>query len=354
MAYRVLIVDDQKDVSRLLRSALETIEHGLEVIEAPSGEEAILESTRKKVDLLISDFRLPGITGVELMRKFRARNPDVKIILITGVSDTRSLKEINEAKADAYFAKPVPIGDFLDAVERTLGLARTILHTPTPAETPEEPERNTVGDLLITLRKDLDASAVLLLNGGSGQVEAEAGTVPDPNTASSLIAALMGMYNASQKAASMIDRHARPQHLFIHGEKNDGVFLPVGTTHAIFVAGPRLTSTGNLPKTLERLSQAELEILDELEKIGVVIEEEPAVPGGTPAYIEPFTQPENLSREFMQIFDQVGKKSKDANSFWDTAVEKGTTFDQPDKLTYEQAARLGLAPGADDKKDKKE
>ena len=92
MTYRVLIVDDQKDVSRLLRSALETIEHELLVVEAPSGEEAILEATRTKVDLLISDFRLPGITGVELMKKFRVRNPDCKVILITGVSDTWSLK----------------------------------------------------------------------------------------------------------------------------------------------------------------------------------------------------------------------------------------------------------------------
>ena len=53
----------------------------------------------------------------------------------------------------------------------------------------------------------------------------------------------------------------------------------------------------------------------------------------------------------MKIFDQVGKKSTDANSFWDDVVEKGTTYSQPDKLTYEQAARLGLAPGSEDKKE---
>jgi DNA-binding NarL/FixJ family response regulator len=348
MTHRILIVDDQKDVSRLLRSALETIEHGLEVAEAPSGEEAMLEASRKKVDLLISDFRLPGITGVELVKKFRARNPDVKIILITGVSDTRALKEIDEVKADAYFSKPVPMGDFLDAVERTLGLARTILQAPAE-KVPEEPERNNVADLLVTLRKDLDASAVILLN-AQGDVEAEAGTVPDPNTAQALLAALMGMHNAAQKAASMLDRGSRPLHLF-HGEKTDGVFLTLGITHEIFVVGSRLASTGNLPKTLERLSLAELEILDELEKLGVVIEEEPEVPGGTPAYIEPFTQPQDLPLEFMKIFDQVGKKATDANSFWDDAVEKGTTYAQPDKLTYEQAARLGLAPDSDDKKE---
>jgi hypothetical protein len=86
-----------------------------------------------------------------------------------------------------------------------------------------------------------------------------------------------------------------------------------------------------------------------LQKSGVVEEAKPAA--GTPVSEEPYTQPENLSGEFMQIFDQVGKKKDDANSFWDTAVEKGTTFAEPDKLTYDQAARLGLTPDVDDKKE---
>ncbi|RPH57280.1 MAG: response regulator, partial [Chloroflexi bacterium] len=110
MTYRVLIVDDQKEVSRLLRSALETIEQELIVSEAPSGEEAILEASRAKVDLLIADYRLPGITGVELMKKFRARNPNVKVIMVTGVTDPRLAKEVSECGADSFFTKPVSIG----------------------------------------------------------------------------------------------------------------------------------------------------------------------------------------------------------------------------------------------------
>ena len=227
MKYRVLIVDDQRDISRLLRSALETIEQDLDVVEAPSGEEAILEATRTKVDLLISDFRLPGITGVELMKKFRVRNPDCKVILITGVSDTRSLKEINDSKADAYFSKPIPIADFLDGVERTLGLTRTILRSGGTDSIAEEEKHSGVADFLVALRKDLKADAVLLLN-GLGQVEAEAGVLPDPNTRVSLLSALMGMYNAAQKAASLLDRNVTPLHLF-SSEKTDGIFMPPGT-----------------------------------------------------------------------------------------------------------------------------
>jgi DNA-binding NarL/FixJ family response regulator len=346
MANRVLIVDDQRDVSRLLRSALETIEQGLDVAEAPSGEEALLEASRKKVDLLVSDFRLPGMSGVELVRKFRARNPDVKVILITGVSDSKALKDINEVQVDAYFSKPVPMSDFLAAVESSLGLARTIVQTP--AEKPaEEPKPNTLADLLVALRIDLRAIAVILLD-SQGKVEAEAGTLPDPNTSLALMSTLVGMHNAGQKAASLLDHGVDPLHLF-HGEKTDGIFLAIGVTHAIFAVGPGLAEAGNLVNALERLAQSEIEILAELQKIGAVVEVEPEAPGGTPAYVEPFTQPQDLPVDFMKIFDQVGKKEVDANSFWDDIVEKGTTYSQPDKLTYEQAARLGLAPDSDKK-----
>src|SRR5258706_1889687 len=347
MTYRVLIVDDQKDVSRLLRSALETIEHRLEVVEAPSGEEAILEATRSKVDLLISDFRLPGITGVELMKKFRVRNRDVKVMLITGVSDTRSLKEINDSKADAYFAKPVPIADFLDAVERVLGLARTILRSGAPETPAEEQKRNSVADFLVALRKDLKADAALLLN-GLGQVEAEAGALPDSNNRVSLLSSLMGMYNAAQKAASLLDRNVTPLHLF-SGEKIDGIFLPAGTGYGLFLIGKGLADHKNLLSTMEKLSRTRAEILEALKKMDDV--DGSGTSAGVPAAEEPYTQPENLANDFMDIFNQAGKKADDANKFLDSAVEEGTTLAEPDKLTYDQAARLGLTPDEDDKKE---
>ena len=68
----ILLVDDQRDIVRLLHSALQTLGHELDIIDAPSGEEALLEASRRKIDLLVADYRLPGISGVELMRKIAA------------------------------------------------------------------------------------------------------------------------------------------------------------------------------------------------------------------------------------------------------------------------------------------
>jgi two-component system response regulator (stage 0 sporulation protein F) len=350
MANHVLIVDDQKDISRLLRSALETIEQGLVVSEAPSGEEATLVASRTKVDLLITDFRLPGITGVELMKKIRARNPDVKVIMVTGVSDSKLLREVEESGADAFFPKPISIADFLDAVERCLGMARTIVHPSDTkvAPTPQVEEHKGLSDLLINVRKDLSAESVMLLN-GMGHVEAEAGQLPDPTVAVSLISSLMTMYSAAQKVASLIDHTENHLHLF-DSDNTDGIFLPVGPAHALLLVGKGLADAKTLAAKLDLLFTARIEILHALQSIGVEVVAaapepiETVKPAQRSAIDEPFTRPEDLPREFMDIFSQIGKKAVDANAFWDTAVEQGTTFAEPDKLTYEQASRLGLTP----------
>ena len=160
----------------------------------------------------------------------------------------------------------------------------------------------------------------------------------------------MGMHNAGQKAAGLLDRSANPVYLF-KGEKMDGIFLSVSSTHGLFLVGKDLAEPGNLAANMQRLSSVGSHILEALQKSGAVETGDPADPAGLAAAEEPYTQPENLSNDFMQIFDQVGKKATDANNFWDSAIEKGTTFAEPDKLTYEQAARLGLTPDASDKKE---
>src|SRR4030095_1577901 len=122
----ILLVDDQRDIVRLLHSTLQTLGHQLDIVDAPSGEEALLEASRRKVDLLVSDYLLPGISGVELMRKVKVRNPELKVIFISGMTDRKARDKMWPAGAVAISEKPIPLADFLDAVERGLGLVRTI------------------------------------------------------------------------------------------------------------------------------------------------------------------------------------------------------------------------------------
>ena len=65
------------------------------------------------------DYRLPGINGIELIHKIRARHAQVKVIIISGMLDRRSREEMLNAGAVAVFNKPISLADFLDAVERS-------------------------------------------------------------------------------------------------------------------------------------------------------------------------------------------------------------------------------------------
>ena len=343
MPNRILIVDDQREVSRLLRSALETIELGVSVSEAPSGEEALLEAARVQGDLLVVDYRLPGMSGLELMKKMRARYPELKIIIISGVSEPKTRREIEAAEADAFFTKPVPMADFLDAVERLLGLARTILQAPKEHEQVEE---TCLADLLVGLRNSLKADAVFLLD-SLGHVQAETGHLPDENHRASLISSLMGMHNAAQKIASLLTKNKYHLHLF-DCEDHDLVFIPLGYSHVLWVIGKNLADLKDISQTIDALYASQSQILGFLEEIGAAepaIEPEPE-PAGVPAYLESVTIP----MEFDDLLQKASSANVDANAFWDQAIEEGPKYTEPDKLTYEQALQLGLAPKEKDEK----
>ena len=197
MKYGILLVDDQRDILRLLHSTLDTLNNSdLQIFEAPSGEEALLEASRQQIDLLVSDYKLPGMSGIELMHKVRARHPEVKVILVSGMTDRKAHDEMLNAGAMALFDKPIPLADFLDVVERSLGLVRTIF-LPNPAPR-EAAKRARVSDLLANFRQDINAHAVFLLN-ERGMVLARTGALYDSSMEVSLLSALIAIFNAGLK-----------------------------------------------------------------------------------------------------------------------------------------------------------
>jgi CheY-like chemotaxis protein len=336
--HRILIVEDQREVSRLLRSTLETLEVELEVVEIPSGEEAILYSSRNRVDLLVSDYRLPGMSGIELMRKVQKNHPQAKIILVTGQADPRIRKEVAEAGADAFFIKPVPMADFLDAVERHLGLVETIL-PPEPIAFVDTEIQRDLPDLLAGLRQELAASAVLLLN-DTGQILARAGDLPDSDNEAALISSLLSIYSAGQKVARLIGQKIASNRYFFDGAKYDLVFVPVGLTHAMLVIGKGIAAGDQGLKTVDIFSAARKNIEQVLGETAK----------GTLATPEPLTTPvegvEQTMEEMAPLFKDAKKKLKPAevNEFWNNAADKHQALSNPDMLSYDQAKQLGLAP----------
>jgi len=350
----VLLVDDQRDIVRLLHSTLQTLGHELDIVDAPSGEEALLEASRRKVDLLVADYLLPGISGVELMRKIKVRNPDMRVIFISGMTERKARNEMLDAGAVAIFDKPIPLADFLDAVERSLGLVRTIF----PMETGKEAEehRQNLSELLGGFRQKIKADAVFLIN-DRGRVLARAGDLYDSSMEVSLLAALMGIYSAAFKVSRIIrQEHLDNYHVFRGGD-HDLILIPVDSSHALLLAGTGLANTDRILQTVEGMLFVRGDVENILRTLGVTSsdeEKESADPEGeagesvtSQMYVEEELEPEP-EVDVDELFAAASKSKgvKDLDAFWDDAVEKtGNIPINADVITFADAQKLGLKPG---------
>jgi two-component system KDP operon response regulator KdpE len=107
---KVLIVDDEPPIRKLLRMGLST--QGYEILEAPSGRIA-LELLAENPDLVILDLGLPDVQGLELLRMMRARNERVPIVVLSSRGDESAKVEALDFGADDYVTKPFGMEELL-------------------------------------------------------------------------------------------------------------------------------------------------------------------------------------------------------------------------------------------------
>ena len=96
MPKRILIVDDNKPLARMMISALETLPYKVKVNSVPSGEEALLSVMADLPDLMVVDLHLPGMNGLDLIQILRERYEDLKIVMMTGEHDSTVFKRAEE------------------------------------------------------------------------------------------------------------------------------------------------------------------------------------------------------------------------------------------------------------------
>jgi len=118
MKHRILIVDDDEIFLRPLRRTLEAA--GFDVLAAASGEDAIDLLKRDDVDLVVSDRRLPGIDGVELVRRIKAEHPDLAVVVMTAYGTIESAVEAMRLGALDYLVKPFEPAEALMVIRRAI------------------------------------------------------------------------------------------------------------------------------------------------------------------------------------------------------------------------------------------
>ena len=125
MAVRnILIVDDESKVAFLLGKALERCDNDYQVSIAHSGEEALRLLGKSPVDVLVTDMRMPGVSGLELIRWVRSASPDTRTILMTAYDNPQVEAEAHDLGAHCYITKPFSIDLFTQKVQDALFLSR--------------------------------------------------------------------------------------------------------------------------------------------------------------------------------------------------------------------------------------
>jgi DNA-binding NtrC family response regulator len=118
---RLLVVDDDPGQRSLLQSFLGG--QGFEVVLADSGEAALEQLAAGKFDMMISDVRMPGLSGLETLRHVRSQFASLPVLLVTAYADIREAVVAMRDGALNYLAKPIDLDELLASVQQATGLA---------------------------------------------------------------------------------------------------------------------------------------------------------------------------------------------------------------------------------------
>jgi DNA-binding NtrC family response regulator len=111
---KVLLVDDEEDFLSTLAERLEA--RGLKVNAVTSGEQAVAKAESEGFDLIVLDLAMPGMDGLETLKRIKAKQPDAEIIILSGQGSIKTSIEAMKLGAEDFMEKPVNISELLDKI----------------------------------------------------------------------------------------------------------------------------------------------------------------------------------------------------------------------------------------------
>ena len=114
----VWVVDDDRSIRWVLQKSLEAVDINVSVFESAH---EILEALKNDVpDVLVSDIRMPGISGLELLAEIKQTKPELPVIIMTAYSDLDSAVSVYEGGAFEYLPKPFDVDEAVELVQRAI------------------------------------------------------------------------------------------------------------------------------------------------------------------------------------------------------------------------------------------
>lgn len=129
----ILIVDDELMMRKLLEKIL--TREGYRILTAEDGEQALKVVNSEKVNIIISDMKMPNMSGFELLRAVKKDHPEIGMIMMTAYGDTYTVKDALLLGADEYITKPFKSFEVSLIVERAYW--RILSNSALPSEQTE-------------------------------------------------------------------------------------------------------------------------------------------------------------------------------------------------------------------------
>ena len=179
MQPKVLFVDDEPHVIEALRRVLQKAPY--EILTASSADEALYILAQAAVDVIVSDERMPGMSGSEFLATVRHTYPDTVRILLTGhASLEAAVRAINEGEVYRFLTKPCNEGDLTLAIEHALQRKESMVASQQPlagAERQSAPLHELEQEYPGITRVHRDASGAIILEDAGVDLEALVQTI---------------------------------------------------------------------------------------------------------------------------------------------------------------------------------
>ncbi|GAF67124.1 putative chemotaxis protein CheY [Bacillus sp. TS-2] len=115
---KILIVDDQYGIRVLLCEIFK--KDGYQVFEAANGVLALEVIHKENPSLVLLDMKIPGMDGLEILKKLKETHPHIKVIMMTAYGELNLINEALESGAEAHFSKPFDIDDVRMVIHNSL------------------------------------------------------------------------------------------------------------------------------------------------------------------------------------------------------------------------------------------
>jgi CheY-like chemotaxis protein/predicted regulator of Ras-like GTPase activity (Roadblock/LC7/MglB family) len=241
----ILIVDDEKSILTVLKSSLKKVGPEYHITTASNGFAALDELRQRDFDLVVTDFNMLEMDGLELMEAIRYAQPKAKLIMITAYGNDIIEAETKRLKAFRYLTKPLEIKTFRQVVQQALSEPQL---PPSALSVWANTVYRNIDTLLKQVRSEVSARAIFLTDIG-GNIICKNGHTDD-HPIESITSLLGGGIATLVEAGRQVDGECNTIHLaYREGKQEDIYALNVGQNHLLILLvsrGPYSSRLGSV------------------------------------------------------------------------------------------------------------